>query len=108
MKMPQPIDSSMIAPCGINCNICDVHLQDKKSCHSCLKACGNKPAICENCNIATCARSQGLSYCYDCAEYPCSVLENMDLSFKDKYQVSMIAQSNLLKEIGMISSLDKS
>ena len=101
MTVPQHIDSSMIAPCGVNCDVCDIHLQDKKSCHSCMKLCGNKPAICEKCSIANCARSKGVAYCHECEDFPCLEIKNMELSFQDKYRVSMIASSHRLKNIGM-------
>ena len=101
MQTRQQIDSSMIAPCGLNCDVCDLHLLNKKSCHSCLKACGTKPAICEQCDIAKCARGRGHSFCYECDYFPCAESENMDMRSRDKYQLSIIDSSNLLKEIGM-------
>lgn len=106
MKRQHHIDSSMIAPCGINCETCEIHIQNKSSCHSCMKACGNKPAICEKCNLAICARSKGLTYCYECEDFPCNESKNMELSFQSKYKVSKITASKLLKKVGMEAYLE--
>lgn len=38
MKMPEKIDISMFAPCGMNCKVCYKHCYHKNPCAGCLNS----------------------------------------------------------------------
>ena len=76
MKMPKEnIDTSMFAPCGMNCLVCYKHCYHKKPCAGCLNSDKGKPEHCRKCKIKDCIRSKELSYCFECSEYPCKQIK---------------------------------
>lgn len=101
MKMPEKIDKLLFAPCGINCMVCYVHLKDKKPCCGCLVDGTNKPERCKMCKIKTCAQEKGTTYCFECPEYPCREIKNLEKSYKKRYNTSLIENSKHVKEKGL-------
>lgn len=76
MKMSkEKIDISMFAPCGMNCKVCYKHCYNKKPCSGCLNSDKGKPEHCRKCKIKDCIKGKSLSYCFECAEYPCKLEE---------------------------------
>ena len=73
MKMPEEsIRPDMFAPCGMNCMVCYRHCYHKKPCAGCLEGDRGKPEHCRACKIKDCIKEKGLSYCFQCPEYPCT------------------------------------
>ena len=67
MKMPKEnIDTTMFAPCGMNCLVCYKHCYHKKPCAGCLNSDKGKPEYCRKCKIKDCIKDKGLSYCFEC------------------------------------------
>ena len=100
MKMPQEnIDRIMFAPCGMNCKVCYKHCYHKKPCAGCLNSDKGKPEHCRRCRIKDCIREKHLSYCYECSEYPCKLIKNLEKSYKKRYQASLIENSVLFKHM---------
>lgn len=102
MLMPMKIPELLFAPCGMNCMVCYVHLKNKKACDGCLGNDINKPDRCKTCTIKTCAQNKGLKYCYDCCDFPCKVINNMEKSYKKRYGASILENSKHVKERGII------
>jgi len=103
MKMPETPDTYLFAPCGMNCMVCYVHLKTKKPCHGCLVNDINKPERCTKCEIKICANTRGLTYCYDCNDFPCNKIKNLEKSYKTRYKTSLIANSEFVKNKGLTS-----
>lgn len=104
MKMPEVLDKHLIAICGMNCMVCYKHLITKKyakKCHGCRFDDETLPDHCRSCRIKDCARDKGLSYCFQCDEFPCKWIKNMDRSYRQRYHVSLIEQGLYLKEHGI-------
>jgi hypothetical protein len=101
MKIPEQDETLMFAPCGMNCMVCYVHLKKKKPCSGCLGNDINKTERCKSCAIKRCAEEQGLTYCFECPDYPCKKIDNLDKSYKKRYQVSLVENSILVKEKGL-------
>ena len=93
MKMPNNIDNKLFAPCGMNCLVCYVHLKDKKPCPGCLNNDNNKPERCKVCKIKNCAQEKGLTYCYECSDFPCKQIKNLEKSYTKRYNTSLIENS---------------
>ena len=105
MKTASPIDDSMMAPCGVDCAACYVHLRRKNSCAGCLLDDESKPARCQECAIKACAAEQGLSRCFECATFPCKRLKSLDASYRKRYHVSLIENGRLAKRVGVVAFL---
>ena len=91
MKMSkEKIDISMFAPCGMNCKVCYKHCYHKKPCAGCLNSDKGKPEHCRKCKIKDCIKEKSLSYCFECAKYPCSLIKNLEKSYNKRYQVNIL------------------
>ena len=76
MQMPkEKIDTTMFAPCGMNCMVCYKHCFHKKPCAGCLNCDEGKPEHCRKCKIKDCIKEKPLSYCFECPEYPCKLIK---------------------------------
>ena len=105
MKMPEAISATMLAPCGINCGVCYVHLKNKKPCLGCRGEDEAQPAHCRVCKIKTCAMEQGVHFCSQCASFPCKTIKQLDKSYRQRYQVSLIDNALRLQALGTDSFL---
>lgn len=101
MEMPQKMDGSMFAPCGMNCVVCYKHCYHKKPCAGCLNSDLGKPEHCRKCTIKDCVRARGLDYCFQCPEYPCKRLKYMEKSYQTRYQASLMDNSAAVKARGL-------
>ena len=99
MKM-QPIQANMLAPCGITCAVCYMHLRTKKPCPGCLAQDDGKPAHCRECKIKDCASEHGVHYCFECRSFPCASIKRLDKSYRQRYQVSLIENGLRIKTVG--------
>jgi hypothetical protein len=48
-----------------------------------------------------------VQYCYECEEFPCRRLKNLDKRYRTRYHMSMIENLRYLKEFGMKKFLEK-
>lgn len=108
MKMPlEPIENELFAPCGMNCMVCYRHCHPKKPCGGCLTSDTGKPDHCRKCKIRDCLRGKGCSYCYECVEYPCKQLKSLEKSYQTRYGVSLLANSQFVKEKGLTAFMEQ-
>ena len=110
MKMPDIIENIMFAPCGMNCAVCYKHVGIRKSgtpCEGCLKSDLGKPEHCRACKIKNCAQGRGYTRCYECAEFPCKLIKNLEKSYNKRYNVSLLENSRTAKEKGVIEFLKR-
>lgn len=110
MKMPKEnIDTIMFAPCGMNCMVCFKHCYHKKPFAGCLNSHIGKPEHCRKCNIKDCIKYKGLTYCFECHDYPCTLINNLEKSYKKRYQASLIKNSEFVQkhELKMIMEKKK-
>lgn len=109
MKMPNKMDKKMVALCGMNCTVCYKHLITKKwakKCNGCKYDDETLPEHCRKCKIKYCAKSKNLKYCFECEEYPCKWIKNLDKSYKQRYKTSLIENGLFIKENGMKQFLE--
>ena len=111
MKMPLKIKNTMLAPCGMNCMVCYKHCYTKKPCLGCLLGDLGKPEHCRKCNIKDCAKTRGYTYCFECADFPCKLIKNLEKSYNKRYDESLIRNSLTVKDKGidafMVSEREK-
>lgn len=104
MKMPMRIETEMFAPCGMNCMVCYKHCYTKKtkqSCAGCMGESTGKPEHCRKCKIKDCVQSKGITYCYECSDFPCKLIKNLESSYNKHYSESLIENSKTAKEKGI-------
>ncbi len=101
---------SMLAPCGINCGSCSIHLRteeelsywksqkvdtNKIHCDGCRK--NFKECWSSDCEIYECCISKkNLAYCSDCDQFPCDMTEkwvgNLEHHIKAVERLKMMKQ----------------
>lgn len=81
----------MVAPCGIDCGICEMHVckdnpqllayfiskgypQDKVPCAGCRSISGHCPVIGSQCETYQCVKQQAVEFCFECQDFPCGKL----------------------------------
>ncbi|MEG0452412.1 MAG: DUF3795 domain-containing protein [Coprobacillus sp.] len=102
MKMnDNDIEILMFAPCGMNCKVCYKHCYNKKPCDGCLKSDMGKPEHCRKCKIKDCVKDKDLKYCFECSNYPCKLIRNLEKSYNKRYQASLMKNSEVAKNQGL-------
>ena len=101
MKMPEIIDNIMFAPCGMNCMVCYKHCNSSKPCMGCLAGDLGKPEHCRKCKIKGCSYDKGLTYCYECRDFPCKQIKNLEKSYNMRYHASLNQNSLAVRELGL-------
>lgn len=102
MFMPKGgIDTTMFAPCGMNCMFCYKHCYHKRPCFGCLNSDSGKPEHCRKCKIKDCVKERSLSYCFECSDYPCKLIKNLEKSYNKRYQASLIENSLFVQAYGI-------
>ncbi len=93
----------LIAPCGMNCNICLAYLRDKKRCPGCLGEDKNKSVSCLKCIIKNCEtiKNSPSGFCYECLEFPCARLKQLDKRYRTKYSMSMLENLEFIQKNGL-------
>jgi hypothetical protein len=81
----------MVAPCGINCGLCECRTakdnpallsylvsvgirEDRLPCGGCREIKGACPVLEVECDTYRCISERGLTFCYECSDFPCSRL----------------------------------
>jgi hypothetical protein len=81
----------MVAPCGIDCGICELVTcaenprmvealvthgipRERLPCSGCRSVKGDCPVLGVTCETYLCVREKKLEFCHQCAEFPCSKL----------------------------------
>ncbi len=99
---------TLVAPCGMNCSICVAYLREKNKCPGCRGSDANKPKTRVHCKIKTCPVmiEKGVSFCFECEEFPCKLLLYLDKRYRMKYHMSMIENLESIKNNGIESFLN--
>lgn len=100
MKIYTAIPANMLAPCGITCAVCYVHLKKKKPCLGCRGQDASKPEHCRKCEIKDCTIDRGIKFCFECPAFPCAIIKRLDKSYRHRYQVSLIENGMRIKIVG--------
>lgn len=110
MKMPEKIDDIMLAPCGMNCVVCYKHVgirKHAKPCEGCMKGDDGKPEHCRKCNIKSCAQEKGYAHCFECGDFPCKLIKNLEKSYNKRYNASLVENSLTAKKNGAAAFLEQ-
>ncbi|MFW9902114.1 MAG: DUF3795 domain-containing protein [Candidatus Thorarchaeota archaeon] len=115
------INKALLAPCGLYCGVCAIHIADKDNnakfkeilvdvykpfsktiedikCKGCLSE--NQDDIfgyCKMCPIRDCVKSKGFESCYQCNDFPCKFIDKFPVPVGKKVILRAIPQ---WKELG--------
>jgi len=108
-KRGASMKSSLIAPCGMNCNLCIGYLREKNRCLGCRENDENILNSCRKCIIKNCTilQQKKLKYCSSkCEKFLCTRLKNLDKRYRTKYQMSMLENLQFIEEFGIRKFVD--
>lgn len=94
----------LIAPCGMNCNLCMANLRDEKKCPGCRDLDYKKPRTRTKCVIRNCEelKNNNWKYCSDkCRKFPCQRLRSLDKRYRTKYGMSMLENLDMISKQGI-------
>jgi hypothetical protein len=108
MTTPTLLDSSLIAPCGMNCGTCIGYLREKNRCNGCWSDTGSKPKSCNLCIVKNCDNLAVTKskFCYDCESFPCKRIKQLDKRYRTKYKTSFIQNLLSIKDHGVTKFMD--
>lgn len=91
MKMPDKIESEMIAVCGVYFTACSAYLNTKNPCPGC-RAPKNEHTrkSCKNCLKKECAFEQSLNWCFECEKFPCSKIKSLNKRYMENYNIDLV------------------
>jgi len=102
------LNEELIAPCGMNCGVCISYLGmrhqindngfSRKYCPGCRprgKHCLFMKDSCDRVGKGT------VRYCFECADFPCKRLKALDKRYRTKYHLSMIANLETIRDVGI-------
>jgi hypothetical protein len=100
----------LIAVCGMNCRICVGYFgytmagtKRKHTCPGCRisgKSCAFVKKRCSK------ALKEEVTYCFECEDFPCEIIEKLDNTYREKYKMSTIDNLNFIKEKGIEKFLE--
>lgn len=98
-------ENPLFSVCGLNCGLCPRHhTQGTSRC----PGCGGEGFFSQrpSCGVISCARKQGIEFCYACAKYPCEKLQKGQCFDSFITHRSMLEDLNRAKEGGMAAYME--
>lgn len=101
--MTQENIKELIAPCGMNCRICLAYLREKNKCSGFGGDNKHKTKSRIDCKIKNCEllKKTNSKFCFDCENYPCIRLKQLDKRYRTNYGMSMIENLDNIKKVGL-------
>ena len=75
-----------LAPCGINCEACYLHLRKNNPCRGCWEPKHAKAERCQNCKIIDCLTKKAIRFCFECADFPCDLIEQLNREYRHQFR----------------------
>jgi hypothetical protein len=98
-----PMEEILIAPCGMNCGICKAYLRKKNKCPGCGSLDPYLRSYRRGCTVRNCEtiKTNTSGFCYECSEFPCKRLKQLDKRYTTKYHMSMLENLDIIKNEGI-------
>ena len=98
---------TLIAPCGIDCQLCLAYVRERNACPGCRAEDTNKSTSCVTCKIKNCEKltEGGFKYCFECDSFPCERVRHLDHRYRTKYGASPIENLESIQAVGIRSFL---
>src|SRR4030043_627047 len=106
--MEKKFSEDLIAPCGMNCNVCSGYLAITND----VKSKGVRISYCTGCRPRDkkcaflkkrCKRllEHSIQFCFECPEYPCKSLGQIDTRYRTLFRMSLLENLRDIKNKGM-------
>lgn len=111
MEESKMFKAIMVAPCGLDCNICAKALIEKNPCQGCNGPDDHKPDFCAMyCEIILCRKriDNGYKYCDECPDYPCEHVMEKENRYASQYphRESPLENLQMIRGKGMDAFLE--
>jgi hypothetical protein len=93
--------AKLIAACGMNCGLCAAYLREKNTCPGCNVYDANMPVSRKRCVMRSCGKRGESRFCFSCSTFPCEKLKHLDKRYRTKYGMSMLANLESIKALGI-------
>jgi hypothetical protein len=87
----------------MNCALCSCFHRVPSNCGGCLGTHPDKPATCVDCIIINCHEidARGGQFCFECDQYPCQRMKNLDKRYRGRYGMSMFENLEIIRRQGL-------
>ena len=90
------MDAALIAPCGLDCALCERFLQTQNPCRGCNGPEEFKPNCCRiHCAIVRCNGRGEDAFCDACGRYPCGDILEKEIRYSNAYPMVETPVGNL-------------
>lgn len=106
------MEEELIAPCGMNCNVCAAYLARKhdvdeegvrmRHCAGCRARKTPCAFLKKRCDLL---RKQKVRFCYECEEFPCDSLSAIDRRYRENFRMSEVENLHRIRDDGIESFL---
>ena len=62
---------------------------------------------CRKCKIKECIKDKRLTYCFECSDYPCKLIKNLEKSYNQRYQASLMENSEYVQQKGLEAFMEQ-
>lgn len=103
------VKTKLIAPCGMNCNVCMAYLRDKNRCLGCRYITPKNSISRTKCKIKNCKnlKKTKSGFCFECKDFPCERIKHLDKRYRTKYNMSEIENLLYIKKFGIKKLVEK-
>jgi hypothetical protein len=95
----------MVAPCGMNCNLCRWVLDPAK--HECAGCRPRGRGCIYNKGLCRKLARQEIDFCYQCDRFPCERLLSVEKRYVHLYNYSQVENLNYIRRRGMPAFLER-
>ena len=107
------MEEGLVAPCGMNCNICAAYLGAKHD----VKRLGIHMRYCAGCRsrknpcaflkkVCDLLRKEEVEYCYECDGFPCERLLTIDRRYRKNFRMSEVENLECIRDKGIEAFLE--
>ena len=106
------MEPELIAPCGMNCNVCSAYLAYKRDlpkrrgnvkCKGCRPR--NKQCAFVKKRCGDRLMKDQVRYCYECVDFPCEHIRKISAKYEKRWGVSFIQNLEYIREYGELKFL---
>ena len=101
------LEAELIAPCGMNCNVCRGVLDKSGKAKQCI---GCKPRG-NGCTyyggLCSKLKNSEIEFCYECDDFPCEKLKRLDKRYRTRYDYCFIDALEFIRDNGMEAHLSR-
>jgi len=104
--------AELIAPCGMNCNVCSNYLalvNDTKAkgvklpyCTGCRPRDKQCSFVKKKCNKVL---NHHVEFCYECSEFPCELITKLARGYESRYRMNMVDNLQYIQAHGITAFL---